>query len=69
MFSAGAALALGAIYAVRSLLVLRKPAGLELLWRIVLPMAAVFAVCFGLLEVLRGKDEAQKIREEMHYEK
>ena len=35
-------------------MVLRKPASLELAWGIVLPMAAVFAVCFVLLEVLRG---------------
>ncbi len=54
VFSAGAALALGAVYALRAFLVLRKPASLELAWGIVLPMAAVFAVCFVLLEVLRG---------------
>ena len=43
-------------------MVLRKPAGLELLWRIVLPMAAVFAVCFGLLEVLRGVYKRRRAR-------
>ena len=47
-------MALGAVYALRAFLVLRKPASLELAWGIVLPMAAVFAVCFVLLEVLRG---------------
>ena len=32
VFSAGAALALGAVYALRAFLVLRKPASLELAW-------------------------------------
>lgn len=53
-FSAAAALALGAVFAARSILVLHKPIAPDLAGRIALLMAAAFGACFGLLELSRA---------------
>lgn len=54
VFSAAAALVLGAIFALRAFAVLRKPVSFALAWRIALLMAIGYGVCFGLLELTRA---------------
>lgn len=53
-FSAAAALALGAVFALRAFVVLRKPVSFELAWRIALLMVIGYGACFGLLELARA---------------
>lgn len=53
VFSAAAALALGAVFALRAFAVLRKPVSFALVWRIALLMAIGYGVCLGLLELAR----------------
>lgn len=53
VFSAAAALALGAVFALRAFAVLRKPVSFALVWKIALLMAIGYGVCLGLLELAR----------------